>query len=50
MITLALFNRFAKAAISTLNRYVLPFKSRVNADGGYFEGQDCVVSKLNNLL
>lgn len=49
MITLALFSRFAKA-ISVLNRYVLPFKSRVDADGGYFEGQDCVVSKLNNLL
>jgi hypothetical protein len=50
MITLALFSRVFKAAISTLNRYAIPFKARIDADGGFFEGQDCLVSKLNNLL
>jgi hypothetical protein len=48
MITLALFSRrgvFSKI----MSLYVNPFKARIAADSGFFEGQSCLVSKLNKL-
>lgn len=29
--------------------FVLLYKTRVAADGGYFEGVSCLLNKLNNL-
>ena len=48
MITLALFIRrgvFSKI----MGMYVNPFKARIAADSGFFEGQSCLISKLNKL-
>ena len=49
MITLALFNR-GGVKKSVYNLYVISFKARVASDSGFFEGQSCLISKLNDLL
>jgi hypothetical protein len=49
MVTLALFSR-SGVKKSAYNLYVIPFISRIAADSGFFEGQSCLVSKLNDLL